>query len=219
MLFFLKRFSFFYSLIVISDLIVGVQWPEFRWISKPLILISLILYFVGSTKNCFQQELIFLLALIAALIGDILLLRKEWFLFGLAAFLVMQILYSLRFIKDWPGYRGPKFGPVVLVLTIFTASAILLWPHLADMIIPVLIYSGALCFMSLSSFFRAEFLPSRLEVFVGAFLFLVSDFLIGVSHFIGDFSFASILIMISYSLAQFLIVSGIVNQVRERKDR
>jgi uncharacterized membrane protein YhhN len=60
-------------------------------------------------------------------------------------------------------------------------------------------------------------LPMRWAV-LGAVLFIISDSLIAVNKFIYAFPFDSYLIMSSYYVAQFMLVTGILNSLNRNKD-
>ena len=82
-------------------------YPVGRWVTKPLIMISLA-YFYYKSANKFDK--LFFAALVFALIGDSFLLFDipNFFLFGLGSFLIMQILYSIVFLRQRAGSTNRK---------------------------------------------------------------------------------------------------------------
>ena len=94
-----KSFTIFYSIIFFLNLLFFTWLTEYRVVSKPMIMASLIGFYISSAK---KQSNAFLLAMIFALFGDIFLMfnGEEFFLIGLSCFLVMQLLYTITFLKD-----------------------------------------------------------------------------------------------------------------------
>jgi uncharacterized membrane protein YhhN len=52
-------------------------------------------------------------------------------------------------------------------------------------------------------------------VFVGAILFMISDSMIAVNKFLSSFELAGVAIMVTYILAQFLIIKGLLLHFEE----
>lgn len=143
---------------------------------------------------------------VAAAGGDLFLAldRGDYFTAGLACFLVTQIAYSVAFLGRRNGFlaRWPWWLPVVAIgLGMF----ILLRPGLGENLIPVTIYIAALITMAVSASL-VEARPGR--IYAGAVLFVISDALIGIDRFLGSFEHSLKLIIASYFIAQFLILTG-----------
>ena len=88
-----------------------------------------------------------------------------------------------------------------------------LWPKLGEMQIPVLVYSIVITLMGLAALDRygAVSPKSFWKVLIGALLFILSDSLIAYSRFgqeIVEISLPGFWIMLTYILAQFLIITG-----------
>ena len=88
----------------------------------------------------------------------------------------------------------------------------LLMPHLGDLEIPVSIYATVISIMLLFAFngLLVWERPGNLLVFLGAFFFVVSDSILAVNKFYTPIPKSSFFIMITYLLAQYLIVLGIL---------
>jgi uncharacterized membrane protein YhhN len=73
-----------------------------------------------------------------------------------------------------------------------------------------MIYALAITLMALTALFRYGRTNSTsfLLIFIGAVLFMVSDSLLAINKFHHAFSAAGALVMLTYSVAQFLIVEG-----------
>jgi uncharacterized membrane protein YhhN len=51
---------------------------------------------------------------------------------------------------------------------------------------------------------------------LGAVLFVVSDSLLAINKFYSSFELAGVLIMLTYGMAQLLIVTGAINYIRKQ---
>jgi uncharacterized membrane protein YhhN len=153
-----------------------------------------------------------------ALLGDVLLMIREVDLFvpGLAAFLVMQICYSVAFGRQIRATGKPLNVPAValtalpFLLYAGTFYAVLLpafqtKPALAGLQWPVLAYALCLSTMSLMAALRRG-IPHYRYVLAGALLFIASDSAIAVRAFLTPFSGDTPFIMGTYAAAQWLIV-------------
>jgi uncharacterized membrane protein YhhN len=155
------------------------------------------------------------LALGFASLGDALLGLDPQRLFtpGLAAFLVMQLLYFVIFLRRGPPGR-PVFGRL-LAMAVTGAAAIvylaLLWPRLGGLAVPVTIYVAAILAMALTAWAQPG-----LAIPAGATLFVISDALIAGGKFLALGPWTAQAIWATYALAQILIVLGLTtpkNQV------
>lgn len=147
-------------------------------------------------------------ALAFASLGDALLGLDPQTLFtaGLGAFLVMQILYFVIFVR-----RGPPGRPVfwrMLAMAVIGASAViylgLLWPRLGGLAVPVTIYVAAILAMTM-----AAWIQPGLAIPLGATLFVISDALIAGGRFMGLGPWTAQGIWATYAVAQILIVLGL----------
>lgn len=183
--------------------------PEFHMVSKVLIMASLISFYILNAKG---QDSIFLLGLIFALVGDAFLLfnGSHFFLIGLGAFLVMQICYSYYFNQQ---RRIPKTVHYIVPALYSLLAVAVVW-RMKDSLpfkpIFLFAYAGALVLMVSFAYLRHNKLNAYWQVFLGANLFLISDALLGVNAFVKEFQYADLAVMITYMLAQYLIVTGVV---------
>ena len=186
------------------------------YFTKPLILISLIFYalFVPDERNISNRKL-FMAGLGFALLGDILLMIREADLFvpGLAAFLVMQIIYCLCFLSDLPKNAMSKALQTKLpFLAMALFLYLLLLPGLSDltMKIAVAIYAYSIATMAWLALLRKKGVSGKSFklVFAGALLFMFSDSCIAINKFLIPIPYNTIWVMCTYAAAQYLIVSG-----------
>lgn len=208
----------FASILHLSFILEGLD--TYRFYSKPLILLSLIIYFYQISKPISWTLLskATMGALIFSWIGDILLLWENLFVYGLGAFLMAHICYIIAFKI---GQRNPgKIGDINFVKTflrnlpIYILAAFtyyLINPHLGPLKIPVIIYIIVIVSMATTATERyGKCNPESFwQIFIGAIFFLISDSMIAINKFYQPFEEAGIIIMGTYCIAQLLIVMGI----------
>ena len=211
------------ALVLFCLSVVGViifeftQIPAIHFISKPLIVISLLVYYYyGSQRE--DRSPTFILALVACLAGDVFLMNPEYFIPGLVSFLVGHLLYIFAYRQhqnedDVDSLRGLQrvrlAFPIVLA---GTGLVVILFPVLGSMQLPVMIYAAVITVMALTALFRYGRTTSKSFwlVFAGAVLFMMSDSILAFNKFMKPVANAGLLIMITYMAAQFLIVEGIL---------
>jgi alkenylglycerophosphocholine/alkenylglycerophosphoethanolamine hydrolase len=152
-----------------------------------------------------KNPLIFPMAIgfIFSALGDIALDldREKYFLFGLIFFLIAHLLYTTTFLKlaERNNFRTLR----ILTLAIFAITMVtILWPHLAQLKIPVMIYLGVITIMAASASISGS---HNFIAWSGALIFMTSDSMIAISKFISPFPFSSPGIMLTYFLGNFLI--------------
>jgi uncharacterized membrane protein YhhN len=204
--------SVFYLLMILLD------QQQFAWFLKPFLIPFLLLgvFFSGN----FQSKKILLAALTFSWIGDIILLfadRDElFFIVGLIAFLISHIIYILLFNKQLK-YKNRKnkaifwIGVTCIIVYLFVMISILL-PTLGDLTIPVFVYALVISTMLLFAFkgFLNWAEPGNWFILIGAITFVTSDSILAFNKFYNPLVLSSFLIMITYLIAQYLIVMGIL---------
>lgn len=198
---------------------MGVGIRSLELLSKPLIVLSLIGHYVRTTEAPFAG---FLAALGFCWLGDVLLLfdstRENFLIYGLLSFLIghcfLIVSYSrYRSVKNSGALEGSQrlrlAFPVILA---GTGLVVILYPVLGDLRIPVMVYSLALTVMVVAAIERLgrTSRKSYWMVLAGALLFMTSDSILAINRFLNPVAYASVLIMLTYCLAQWLIVQGIL---------
>lgn len=212
---------YLFLLATLADLAFLIEGnSEFRFYSKPLILLGLIAYFYQTTRPIASTLLTksVLGALIFSWIGDILLMWPQLFVYGLGSFLMAHVCYII-------GFRIAQRSPTRVEhvnfvksfffnFPIYVSAALVFYlinPGLGAMKIPVIAYIIVIVGMVTTA--RDRFKKcnpaSFWQVFIGAILFFISDGAIAISRFFQDFPESGILIMGTYAIAQLLIVMGI----------
>ncbi len=215
-----KSFSLVFLLIVILELISGniESLSQLHYFVKPLILISLIIFFWKQSLHLSKGiKNTTLLALLFSLAGDILLMfvgkSANFFMSGLVAFLLAHVMYILVFLKSKSKTRNTI--PISFILVVYASGLFyLLNDGLGDMLIPVLAYMLVILTMVITASLRKKNISniSYNLVLIGAFFFLISDSILAINKFYEPFALSGIIIMITYALAQYLIVMGILKQ-------
>lgn len=195
---------------------------SFEHISKVLLLPTLFLFFFynkSSLPSSFVSIISF--ALLFSFLGDVLLIfadaKESFFLFGLASFFLAHLFYIIGFFL-LISFRKAHFyfNPLIFTLSLIFLLLIIavLYPKLpSHLIIPVVSYGLIITTMFfVSSGLKYTFKFSRNYTFlvVGTALFILSDTLIALNKFYMYIPFNSLLIMTTYILAQFLIVTSFV---------
>jgi len=154
-----------------------------------------------------------MIGFLAAAAGDIFLAldRHEYLMQGLLCFLVTQLTYSSAFVaRQAPlGERLEYRLPVTVYGAVLLAMML---PGLGAFLLPVFVYVSALVAMAVLA---AGIEPRPGRVYFGAVLFLVADSLIGIDRFVAAFPYSEIVIVGIYTIAQFLIFTGML-ELRSR---
>jgi uncharacterized membrane protein YhhN len=140
---------------------------------------------------------------IFSLIGDIFLLQIiDAFVLGLLSFLLAHIFYGIAFIKRVNKLQLTASIPFYLIAFILSY---ILYTHLGEMLIPVLIYIFVIMTMVWRAYMQRKWEKSAFFAFLGAILFAVSDSNIAITKFMFDYPFSGIITMVLYWSAQYFI--------------
>tara|TARA_R110000868_G_scaffold107275_3_gene293505 strand:- start:4628 stop:5299 length:672 start_codon:yes stop_codon:yes gene_type:complete len=213
-----KLFFGYLGLSIAYLILLLVNQESIAWFMKPLLIPFLILgvYFSGA----FPSKKYLLTALAFSWIGDIILLftdRDElFFIVGLIAFLISHIVYILLFNKQLR-YKNRKnkavfwIGVTTIIMYLIIMISILL-PSLGNLTIPVFVYALVISTMLLFAFkgFLNWEESGNWYILTGAIAFVTSDSILAFNKFYNPIVLSSFLIMITYLIAQYLIVMGIL---------
>jgi uncharacterized membrane protein YhhN len=176
----------------------------------------------------FLSRRILLTALIFSWIGDVILIFADiaeiYFILGLVSFLIAHITYCVLFNKQIIGeiqINKVLFGLGSLVIAFYlTAIILVLMPNLGDLKIPVIVYAAVISTMLLFAFngYLIWKKPGALYIFLGAITFVISDSILAFDKFHAPIEKSSFFIMLSYLVAQYLIVVGIIRLNAQKLD-
>lgn len=180
-----------------------------EYAAKPLTLFALILAALLIDPRDGGQRAWFIVALVFSLGGDIfLMLPRDLFIAGLGSFLVGHLAYIVGFSQD----GGSLIAVAVAGLVLAAAAAPLAVrivsgarrkdPRLA---LPVALYVLVITAMGATAVGSGSALAAT-----GALLFVTSDAMIGLDRFVTSWSGARLAIMVTYHLAQGLLVLSLV---------
>ncbi|AYN03473.1 lysoplasmalogenase [Flavobacterium sp. 140616W15] len=213
-------FSFFYLLILLYNL------ENIAWYLKGLLIpiLWLAVYF----SEDFPSKKILLGALLFSWIGDVILLfaniSEIYFILGLVAFLISHVIYIILFNKqNKPNVsknKGVFFIGLGFILVYLTTMLTVLLPKLGDLQLPVIVYALTISTMLLYAFsgYLIWKKPANTYIFIGAIVFVLSDSILAMDKFYEPIYKNSFFIMLTYLMAQYLIVIGILklNSVRTK---
>ncbi|MBR4728051.1 MAG: lysoplasmalogenase [Clostridia bacterium] len=189
---------------------------KLRNVTKPFILLSLFGFYALSAN---PPHWAILLALAFSWLGDVLLIPKgnQWFTAGGIAFMISHAFFIVGYCKDIVFSSIPI--AVIVLLGVFFAAAVTfifskLKPHLPKALFyPMFLYlliNGAMnCF----AIFRciSNPTPATVTTAIGAALFFVSDTSLFFVRFKKDGRLQThFLVMLTYSIGEFLIVLGLL---------
>lgn len=218
------------ALIHVFSIILGLNLLIL--ITKPLIMPILAGVFYFKTRDVKRQVPVsyLYLAMLFSFFGDVLLMFMDqgeiYFITGLAAFLFAQILYFITYRHyRYKGSNVAGWGTRLIYSCIIIAYTVILWislfPHLGEMLIPVTLYTSTIFAMVIMAIFRHN-RTSTLSfylVFSGAVIFLISDSLIAINKFMVPVFYERLLVISTYMIAQFLIITGLAEHVNLRQNQ
>ena len=211
---FSKPIFLFFILVSIVDIVgIFLENPLLQTIFKPLIIPSLMIWYLAKTERANKW---YVLALFFSFVGDVLLLDKiNFFIFGIAAFLVTQVIYIFIFSKGLAKVSWQKKITAILPFLLFYSVLIsVLAPNLNDLLIPVMIYGMAISIFGTIALlnYLADKNSLNMTLLQGAILFILSDSLIALNKFHEAQAFYPVTIMLTYIIAQYLIAKYVLGQ-------
>lgn len=164
-----------------------------------IISIAIIIY----TPTTSDYSAIIILALFFSLIGDILLLNKKFFLYGLSSFFIAHVFFTIGFTS----FYGFDWNVIVLIPLVIIAGVYynFLKKDLRSYSIPVLMYMIVIVVMSWQAI--NLFIHSGEMIFlgiaIGSVLFSFSDSILAYDKFKKSLKFAEIIILSTYWVSIF----------------
>ena len=199
---------------------LGEEYKLVEAISKALFLPTLMIYlYVQPNVSSKPGKNLVMMSLFGSFLGDVFLISKSLFIPGMVAFMTTHIFNIIFFSKIY-GLKQPKS-------TILKVSSILLlsfcWfiyfqlsTAIGPLIYPILVYMALICSAALMAIHIANYKPIKIIAnnfwIPGMLFFITSDAVLAFNKF--DWSIndpienIGLVIMITYGLAQFLLVKG-----------
>ena len=208
----------FLALAVADVLSIAIGGNNLHFFIKPFLMPSPAVTALIQLLPEFKGKLtwLMLIGLCFHTLGDILLMFDSkgfvYFAAGLGAFLVGHFFYLAVLLSGMGGLKGWKEALCLVTPLVLAPVLVMLfgveWPFSAV----VTVYAFTLMCVAASGVLwklRGKAFASR--IFWGGLIFIISDSLIAVSAFAGlDFPFRGTLVMLTYLLAEWLLVSGMV---------
>ena len=172
---------------------------------KPLttILIILIALFSLTKENKIYNRYI-TIALCFCLLGDVLLLYDEYFLFGLTSFLVAHIFFTYACSTIYGFSRN--FWSLLVLSSVYVAYFFYLKSDLKAYMLPVAVYMVAIIVMNWQAvaLYLRDNKNTYLLIAFAALLFTLSDSMIAYHKFKAPFRLADFFILSTYWLAIYM---------------
>lgn len=212
-----------YSMLILFVVSTGIHlyasWHRkkpLRNKTKPFILLALLGYYCSRAN---PVVLTVILALVFSWLGDVLLIPAgtKWFTAGGIAFMVSHVFFILSYLRQ-VDFKAIPLPVVILLVVVFVAAAMVIFkflrPHLPKgLFYPMLLYLIINGMMNCFAWFRSMTIGGAAGwiTAVGALLFFISDSLLFFVRFHkGSRLQTHFLVMLTYSLGEFLIVLGLI---------
>jgi uncharacterized membrane protein YhhN len=206
------------ALVVAAVFALGDWWSRARdvraleYVCKPATMLALIV--VATTLDPAGGQSArrwwFVAALVFSLAGDVfLMLPRDLFVPGLAAFLVGHVCYVVGFWTNPPDAVAFVISVGVVVIAVAPVATRLLRALTTqpEFRVPVA------CYMIVISTMVASALASTIVIAaVGAILFAISDSLIAWDRFVRALAWSGVAIMVTYHLAQALLTLSLLTR-------
>lgn len=207
-----KKITLLFFTVSFLDIIgvaTNISWLQI--IFKPLIIPSLIaLYYYSANK----VNKWYVFALLFSFLGDVLLMDKvNYFIFGIGAFLITQVLFikiiSSRLKKSTITQKTLSILPFLLFYTILIY---VLKDNLNELFYPVAFYGFTISVFGMVALLNHLVSKNSLSKYllIGAVIFIASDSMIALHKFHEPKMFYPIAIMLTYVFAQYLIYKFMV---------
>jgi uncharacterized membrane protein YhhN len=189
---------------------VGTANKRLEFVAKPAVMVFLIGVVLTIDARSGSQQILFVVALAASLLGDVfLMLPKDRFILGLASFLLAHVAYTAGFLQR----QQSKTALLIAAGALLVLDVGLLYPIVrslsargSSLVGPVIAYAIAISAMVATAFGTADY-----RAFLGATLFMFSDFLIARHRLVKPISWAPLAIIVTYHVGQAGIVLSLAS--------
>jgi len=214
-------FSILYFCLLLIDIVVKLNFETipFRLITKPLVIISLVLFYIfNNTETSKKKHYFMMLALFFFLIGDMFLIFEEYALFfslGLFSFVLGKLFYAFRF-SNQRDFKLVRLIPVLSFCFIYMFILLnIVYDNLGKYFFPVLIYLFTTMIVVQFVYLRKGEVNYKSYLLVGIgvlFSVLADSVAVLKTFYISGLFFEKVTIMLFYGISQFLIVYGIIKE-------
>jgi uncharacterized membrane protein YhhN len=180
-----------------------------EYLAKPLTLVALVAVAVALDPQDGAVRAWFVVALVASLAGDVLLmLPQDRFVAGLAAFLVAHLAYVGGLVASGLDVAWLLLGVAAVAVAVGgIAPPLVRGVRRAspEMAAPVIAYMAVISAMVVCAVGTGDGVAAA-----GAVLFYASDALIGLTRFVAPHPRGPLAVMVTYHLGQALLVLSLV---------
>lgn len=209
--------SILYFIVLLLDLLFIITGQShLRWISKPLLVLMLIVSLIMVRKEVARPWFVpWMGALVFSWLGDVLLMFADsFFIPGLVAFLLAHVCYILMFVKFRPTEPLKKkvfLISLLMTLIYFISFYRIILVETGSLFLAVLIYAIIILTMWLVAAHRSLRIH-RINYWLlsGAVLFVLSDSILGYNNFVESHPLYDGMVMLSYGIAQYCLFLGIL---------
>jgi uncharacterized membrane protein YhhN len=202
---------------ILNWLAVARKWKPVEYVAKPAVTIVLFAW-LWQTGKMHGPLAWFAIGAAMSVAGDVfLMVPRDIFMAGLAAFLVAHLTYIIGFNPNLPPVNAFTLIAAVILALIVWRVYVRLTKGLAEhgataLKLPVLAYAIVISLVVLSALvtlIRPEWSrPHAALVAAGAVLFLISDLTLAWDRFVAPVARADLKVIITYHLAQIGILLG-----------
>lgn len=219
-----KKFTLLFFGMLTIDILVKLYCPAFpyRYISKPPLLLLLFLYYyINNQENNNKKNLWINLALLAFLVGDILIINHNNMMLlesSLICFSCAKVFLGLRFSHK-SDFEISRLLPYSILMFVYTVGIVsFLYDSLESFFVPALISFFITLLLFQFAFLRKDVVNkiSYNYVFFGVVFYIISESMMAIKTFKTDIPLQDPLIMVFYGLALYLITIGIVKERRRK---
>lgn len=188
---------------------VSLGWRRVEWVTKPLVMVLLIVATLGVDPDNDAVRAWVIVGLGFSLAGDVfLMLPRERFVQGLASFLTAHVAYIVAFALIATSWSGAILGGVAAGIALGLVGRLIVasvrrdepsftWPVVAYMVVISLMVVAACA-------------TTQPWMIAGAISFFASDGILATNKFAKPIPGARFAIMSTYHLAQFCFVLALV---------
>lgn len=217
-----RYFAILFLFLLLVDVYIKTHLENvpYRYISKFAVIISLLFYYnINKKHNSFKYQAI-TIGLCFFLLGDLVIINyfeTVFFVIAMISFVIGKIMYCIKFSnnRDFNLIRLLPFSFFSFLLMVLILMLVI--NKLGNFFIPVLLYFFVSLLMFLFAYLRKNDVNkmSYYLVFLGMFSFLISEIVMVLKTFYIHIPYNQTVIMLSYGVAQYLIVLGIINERKQ----
>ena len=204
----MKRYTILFF--VISVIIYSYAKETHNYLLEALSKPVPVLLLIFSLKPVGRYCRFILAGLVFSLFGDIALLGYfDLFMPGLVFFLTAHFLYIIAFSGR---NRSMPVKSLILFLILAVMIISFLYPRLGSLKMPVAVYVLVITVMGWRAFVQRDYDNAAVYAFAGAVFFIISDFNLAVNKFVHPYHYSAVVTIITYWIAQYLIVRSAVEE-------